>query len=475
MRDRQGPVHWLARMLPAVLPTVLALALLAPGAASPARGQAELRATVIPHRLNVREQPDLGAAAVGQVPRGAEVRVTGREDDPHDSGLWVFVTGPDGALSGWALADYLSFAPGADLTTLPQIDRAGTGGSSPEPAPGDGTMTGLTIRAANFRAGPGTGFSVLRALPEGTRVLLTARTTDGVWVKGAAGGQTGWLYKALVRVSGDPTALPVEQANPAAAVTAPDIPAGVVPAIGPRAREIYLHGRAQGNSRAIFSQIGDSITASDDFLTPLGAGPVEWGAYGALQPVYNAFRASFARPSLAARGGWTSLDLLNPASSIAPEICEPYESPLVCEYRVAKPAVALIMIGTNDIPLGVDDGTYRHNLETIVQISADFGVIPVLSTIPDNLTDPADSERVHAVNAIIRDVAAGAGVPLWDYWLALQGLPNKGLAPDNYHPSGGPLPGATATFTPGGLQSGYTMRNLTALMVLDAVWQGAMD
>ncbi len=443
--------------------------------AGPIHAQTDLQATVIPHRLNVREAPDLSAPAVGQVAGGDEVRVTGREDDPHDSGLWVFITAPDGALSGWALADYLAFEPGADLSALPRIDRAGASAEAPQPAPGEGTMTGVTMGAMNFRAGPGTGFAVLRTLPEGSRVLLTARTADGAWVKGSAGGQTGWLYKALVRVSGDPTALPVEAADPAAPVSVPDIPAGVVPAIGPRARAIYQHGQTQGNGRTTLSQIGDSITASEDFLKPLGAGPVEWGAYGALQPVYYAFRASFARPSLAARGGWTSLDLLNPASSFAPELCEPYESPLVCEYRVARPAVALIMIGTNDIPLRVDDSTYRQNLETIVRISADFGVIPVLSTIPDNLTNPDDSERVHTLNAIIRDVAASADVPLWDYWLALQGLPNKGLAADNYHPSGGPVPGATATFTPGGLQSGYTMRNLTALMALDAVWQNAMD
>ena len=466
MRDRQTTSRLLALLL--------ALALLTP-AARPVRGQAELRATVIPHRLNVRERPDLAAPALGQIDGGSEVRVVGREDDPHDSGLWVYVAAPDGSLSGWALADYLRFEPGADVYALAVVDWAGTGqAANPAPAPGEGTMMGVTIRSVNFRAGPGTGFAVLRTLPAGARALLTARTADGAWVKASVDGQTGWLYKALVRVSGDPTTLPVERADPAGPAVAPEIPAGVVPAVGSRAREIYLHGQALGNSRTTLSKIGDSITASDDFLTPLAGGRVEWGVYDALQPVYNVFRASFARPSLAARGGWSSLDLLNPASSIAPAICEPYESPLVCEYRVARPAVALIMIGTNDIALGVDDGTYRRNLETIVQISLDFGVIPVLSTIPDNLTDPDDSERVHTFNAIIRDVANGAGVPLWDYWLALQGLPNKGLAPDNYHPSGGPAPGATAAFTPGGLQSGYTMRNLTALMALDAVWKGAM-
>jgi lysophospholipase L1-like esterase len=155
-------------------------------------------------------------------------------------------------------------------------------------------------------------------------------------------------------------------------------------------------------------------------------------------------------------------------------VCREDETPLACEYRASRPSVALIMIGTNDILYQVDSASYRANLEDIVQISIDMGVIPVLSTIPDNLTGPEGSARVLEFNDMIRSVAGEYGVPLWDYWLALQTLPNKGMAADNYHPSFDPAPGTTAIFTPEHLQYGFNVRNLTALMVLDAVWKGAM-
>jgi lysophospholipase L1-like esterase len=141
---------------------------------------------------------------------------------------------------------------------------------------------------------------------------------------------------------------------------------------------------------------------------------------------------------------------------------------------VLRPAVALIMIGTNDILAGVDGGTYRAHLETIVQISIDSGVIPVLSTIPDNQIQPDWAARVPEINAIIRSVASAYGVPLWDYWLALQALPNKGLSADNLHPSFDAAPGTSAIFTADHLLYGFNVRNLTALLVLNAVWQGAM-
>jgi hypothetical protein len=66
-----------------------------------------------------------------------------------------------------------------------------------------------------------------------------------------------------------------------------------------------------------------------------------------------------------------------------------------------------------------------------------------------------------------------AGIARQDYWLALR-LPNKGLSYDNLHPSFDAAPGTSAIFTADYLLYGFNMRNLTALLVLDAVWQGAM-
>jgi hypothetical protein len=122
----------------------------------------------------------------------------------------------------------------------------------------------------------------------------------------------------------------------------------------------------------------------------------------------------------------------------------------------------------------MDSATYRANLDTIVQTSIDMGVIPVLSTIPENLWAPELSPRIAEFNGIIAGVASAHGVPLWNYWRAMEDLPNKGMSTDGYHPSVDPATGETAVFTADGLQYGFTMRNLTALMVLDAVWRGAL-
>lgn len=402
----------MGKTLTALAYAFLLLALGLPAGLVPARAQGEVEARVVPYQLNVRETPGPDAALVGQFMGGTTVRVTGREDNPHDTGVWVFAVSPDGALSGWALSDYLRFPPDFDVLALPVIEAAGA-----------------AVPAADAPA------------PE------------------------------------NPPAEPPDAAAPPPA----GIPDGVVPPIGPRAREIFLAGQARGNRAGVFSVVGDSITDSPLFLKQIGWGQAQLGDYGALAPVIDHFSTavardgnSFVNTSLAARGEWTSFNPLDPASVYAPGLCRRDESPLACEYRVVRPAVALIMIGTNDIYFGLDSASYRANLEAIAQTSIDMGVIPVLSTIPDNLQNPDQAARVPEFNDIVRDVAAAFGVPLWDYWRALQDLPNRGISFDGLHPSFDAAPGTAVIFTPDYLQYGFNMRNLTALLALDAVWRGAL-
>ena len=113
-------------------------------------------------------------------------------------------------------------------------------------------------------------------------------------------------------------------------------------------------------------------------MYPLGWGSYNLQGYAGLQPALNFYSTdnardgnSFANVPIAADNGWTSTDILSP-SRAQPGMCQPGESPLVCEYRVVKPAVALILIGTNDIA-NLDLGTYQGNLQTIVQTSIDMG------------------------------------------------------------------------------------------------------
>lgn len=251
--------------------------------------------------------------------------------------------------------------------------------------------------------------------------------------------------------------------------------APVVPSLSGRVRQIYLAGQRMGNRADVFAEVGDSITITREFMWNIGVGGLHLDTYTNLQPVVDFFTRShnsFEWKGLAARSGWTSFNVLDP-NAAPDEICTPEENPLVCELRILHPSIALIMIGTNDAMFGIPADQYRQNLRAIVQTCIDKGVIPVLSTIPDNFTSPETGQRVHEINAIIISVAREYSIPLWNYWLALQSLPNKGISGDSIHPSSPPN-GEAGIFTPEGLGHGYNVRNLTGLQVLDAIWRGAM-
>ena len=274
------------------------------------------------------------------------------------------------------------------------------------------------------------------------------------------------LFAWQIIMDRPPTPTPTPIAYPAPEIVLSD-------AVIEHILEVYERGQTLGNRANVFSKIGDSITTSYQFLYPIGFGQYQLGAYDALEPMitfYSRTNArvgnSFSNPSLAARVGWSAYGALNPENS-DPETCEPEELPLICEYRLVRPSVALIMFGTNDAGYA-DLRAYRYNINRIVQISLNMGVIPVISTIPDR---PAVSQNVILFNDAVRDVAEENSIPLWDYHAALQSLPDLGLAADQVHPSYPPEDEATTTnFSATYLQYGYNVRNLTALQMLYAIW-----
>ena len=228
---------------------------------------------------------------------------------------------------------------------------------------------------------------------------------------------------------------------------------------------------AAGNQAHVFSKIGDSITVAPTFLVPFGWGSFNLRDEGYLADVVNFYAGGWARngnsfnnTSLAAKGGWSSFTVLSP-SQADHSVCHAGEPPLWCEYRLSRPSVALIMVGTNDVMDSSSDA-YRANLQRIVADSLSRGIVPVLSTIPA-FHRAGYEARVAELNGIIADVAHQNDIPLWDYWSALESLPNEGLGPDGIHPSAAPN---SADFTADNLQFGYTVRNLTALQALDALW-----
>jgi hypothetical protein len=357
----------------------------------------------------------------------------------------------------------------------------------------------VVTKRARLRAGPGTEWAVLRVVQPGDpfRIDGKASLADGTfWVRGiTSDSRIGWIFGDLISVPADQlAALPAVWVDapftlsPPAAVVSPGSASGsasvnsaVISGITTHARQIFQQGQSLGNRANVFSKVGDSITASPYFLYPIGQGFYNLRDYSSLQRVVDFFRSgdardgnnSFANPSLAAYNGITTAGILDPNNAWT-QVCSSGETPLECEYRLVRPSIALIMVGTNDVAsLSPDD--YRNNLSRIVQISIDRGIIPVLSLIP---VRGGYEASIPTFNQIIADVAAGYDIPLWNFPALLAGLDNNGLT-DGIHPSAPPgiAPDdftAAADFTPENLRYGYTVRNLTALQVLDAIWRRAL-
>lgn len=229
---------------------------------------------------------------------------------------------------------------------------------------------------------------------------------------------------------------------------------------------LLTQGRAAAQELR-FSKVGDSITYSwaymFDFYHDYDLGP-----YSYLQTALDAYDPAslLVNPPIAAYPGWTSLDVLL-AGNAKVAVCG-LTPPLACAYQYEQPDVALIMFGTNDVAQGVSVEAFEANMQEIIDISFDYGVTPVLSTIPDFIgseTHNIEGEDIAPYNAALRQLARVNGVYLIDLWSDLQHLPNKGLSSDGVHPSESP-DRKDAYFDADHLQYGFNVLNLGRLKAL---------
>jgi hypothetical protein len=239
-------------------------------------------------------------------------------------------------------------------------------------------------------------------------------------------------------------------------------------------KAVYAYGQALGNKPDVFSKVGDSITVNGSFLTPFGNGIYNLADYGNLEGVVNFFNVtqartgnSFQNRSLAAEVGWSAFGALM-RSETDYTVCNAGETPLQCEYRLVRPSFALIMFGTNDVGFRSAE-EYRADMRAIIEVSEGVGVIPIISTVP---LRPGYERQISAFNQVIAELTTEYRLPLWDYSAAMAVLPNYGLTYDNVHPSSPPGNEDNAgNFAAEYLRYGYVVRNLTALQILDQVWQ----
>lgn len=235
----------------------------------------------------------------------------------------------------------------------------------------------------------------------------------------------------------------------------------VIPGVSQTAREIYQRGQRTGNDPRAFSKIGDGEISTAWFFTAfdLGEAYYDLGPHQNLRPVIDQFRGSFERIGMAARRGFNTLKILDPAMN-DPSLCEPDESPLACELRLHQPAFAILSLGTNQV---WEPEEFESGMRQILEILISREVVPILSTKGDNL------EGDHRINRTIACLAMEYDLPLWNFWSAIQLLPDRGLQPDLEHLT---YYGKNDFDDAAAMQSAWTVRNLTALQVLDAVWRG---
>jgi len=251
-----------------------------------------------------------------------------------------------------------------------------------------------------------------------------------------------------------PTATPKAPLAKDAWMQMPAVPDGV----SDRARSIYELGMTLGNDPAHFSVIGDCQNVSSYFLSTFDKpGDYSLGTeYAYLQPTIDYYQGSFSRLSLAVRGGFNAAAVISPLRS-DPKSCNPNESPLNCELRTWRPSIVIVSMETwwSEKPATEYDKYMRRVLDRIIET----GAVPIIATKADNL------EGDNAINATIAQLAYEYDIPMWNFWAAVQPLPDHGLSPDGFH-----LTFARNFFDdPKRMQNAWPWRNLTALQTLDAV------
>ncbi len=227
--------------------------------------------------------------------------------------------------------------------------------------------------------------------------------------------------------------------------------APIIPTVSTRAKEIYQRGLLMGNDPHHFSVAGDCQSVPEVFL-----GIFDGDRYRlsdddqSLQETINFFHGQFIRDGVAVRQGFGITSILDPTWS-DPKLCQPNEMPLECEFRVNKPSILFINMGTNWKNASAE--AYEKYLRQVVEYSIDHGVLPILSSKIDNI------EGDHSINAVTANTAHDYDLPYWNLWLAADGLPNHGLDSDR-----GDIYFSVAA---------QYLREISGLRALNAVWLGA--
>jgi len=194
----------------------------------------------------------------------------------------------------------------------------------------------------------------------------------------------------------------------------------VVPEISPYAAQIYLNGLAQSNDPHAFSKVGDCQSVPASFL-----GLFDRPGYYFLSPEYqflqetiDFYKGSFGRESQAVRGGFNAASVLLPMWA-DPKACARGETPIECENRLHNPSIVFISLEVWF--KGRTPEVLEGYLRQIIEYYISQNVLPILATKADNV------EGDYSINATVAKLSYEYDIPLWNFWRAVQPLPNHGI------------------------------------------------
>ncbi len=223
------------------------------------------------------------------------------------------------------------------------------------------------------------------------------------------------------------------------------------------ARAIFAQGQLYGRNLHAYSKVGDSTIQNPHFMTRFDEpGGYNLGPYAYLQTAVDYFVGSHGREGLAVRKGFHSWTVTDPLWADK-SICQANETPIACEIRLHNPAIVIIRLGSNDA--GVPD-MFDQNVRQVVELAIANGIIPVIGTKADRF------EGSNINNELLRQIAADYQIPLWDFDVAAQMIPGRGLDVDNVHLTGF---FAHDYGSPVAFQRGHGVHSLTALMMLQTL------
>lgn len=261
----------------------------------------------------------------------------------------------------------------------------------------------------------------------------------------------------LETATSTPIQTPTGTALPAELALAPDDWHNwpVIPIVTENMPLIYQFGQSLGNDPHAFSVLGDCQSEPEVFLGIYETDPAALAALPpTLQETVAWFSGSFDRDGPTIRGGTTTAAILWTAWHQNRYTCTTYETPLQCELRIHKPSFVIIHVGTH----------YENNNDLYMRRILDqllaAGVVPILATKADNRE--ADERVNHSYAAL----AVEYDIPFWNFWAAVDHLPNRGLytRPDAVYQGDLYL-----------TEEAAAIHRLSALQALDAVWRAVRE